>query len=124
MGENSFTDLQEELVNRLTNTGISKNIAKILVFIAGKEETKSKELEYALDLRQPEVSIAIQKLRERGWVTKRDIKKEGKGRPVHGYRLNKPIEKIVDDIESRERERINEIEDNVENIKQLVESIY
>ena len=75
MAGNSLTEEQEELVNRLIKAGLQKNIAKTLVYVAGKEETKSREIESATDLRQPEVSIAMQELRERGWVTKRDIKK-------------------------------------------------
>src|SRR5438132_4763449 len=77
----------ETLVDLLVRTGMSKNIAKTLVFLSKKDETTSVEIEKATGLRQPEVSIAMQELRRRRWVEKRDIKKEVKGRPVHSYRL-------------------------------------
>ncbi|MFP3871495.1 MAG: ArsR family transcriptional regulator [Candidatus Natronoplasma sp.] len=124
MAEKGFTEEQKELVERLIKAGLQKNIARTLVFVAGKDETKSREIENATDLRQPEVSIAMQELRGRGWVTKRDIKKEGKGRPVHGYRLDKSIEEIIKEIEEKEKERIQEIEENLEEIKELVDSIF
>ncbi len=124
MAEEELSEEQEELIDRLIRAGIQKNIARTLVFVAGQEETKSREIEDATDLRQPEVSIAMQDLREKGWVTKRDIKKEGKGRPVHGYQLDKTLEKIIEEIEEKEKDRIGEIEDNLEKINELVESIY
>src|SRR3972149_736438 len=82
----------ESLVDLLIRTGMSKNIAKTLVFLSKRDETTSVEIEKATGLRQPEVSIAMQELRRRRWVEKRDIKKEGKGRPVHAYHLALPFE--------------------------------
>ncbi|MFP4001314.1 MAG: ArsR family transcriptional regulator [Thermoplasmata archaeon] len=124
MAEKGLTKEQEELVDRLIKAGLQKNIARTLVFVASREETKSREIEDATDLRQPEVSIAMQELRGKGWVTKRDIKKEGKGRPVHGYKLDKPIDEIIKEIEEKEKERIEEIKENVEEIKDLADSVF
>ena len=62
------------------------------MFLRKKEETTSVEIEISTALRQPEVSIAMQELRRRKWVIKRDIKKEGKGRPVHSYKLSLPFD--------------------------------
>src|SRR2546426_9838523 len=80
----------ETLVDLLIETGLSRNIAKTLVFLSKRDETTSVEIEKATGLRQPEVSIAVQELRRRKRVDKRDIKKEGKGRPGHSYRLSVP----------------------------------
>jgi len=124
MAKEGLTDEEEELIDRLIKAGIRKNTARTLVFVASNDETKSREIEDATDLRQPEVSISIQELRERGWVTKRDIKKEGKGRPVHAYSLGKPIDEIIDEIEEKERERIAEIEENLEEIKKLARACF
>ncbi len=124
MAKKNLSSDQEELVNRLVKAGIQKNIARTLVFVASKDETKSREIESGTDLRQPEVSIAMQELRNRGWVTKRDIKKEGKGRPVHGYTLDKSIGEIIKEIEGKEQERIKKIKDNLDKIKKLVKKIY
>ena len=124
MAKEGLTKEQEELVDRLIKAGLQKNIARTLVFVASREETKSREIEDATDLRQPEVSIAMQELRGKGWVTKRDIKKEGKGTPVHGYQLDKPIEDIIKEIEEREKERIGNIKKNLEEIKELAGSVF
>ncbi|WP_019176372.1 hypothetical protein [Methanomassiliicoccus luminyensis] len=120
MNERGFTKKDETLVKLLMRTDMPKNVAKTLVFLRKKEETTSVEIEISTALRQPEVSIAMQELRRRKWVIKRDIKKEGKGRPVHSYKLALPFDKIVETIEKEEKKRIEEIENNVKALKQAV----
>lgn len=110
-----------DIVEILIKTGLSKNMAKTFAFITQKEEISSVEIERATGLRQPEVSIAIQELRKMGWITKRDIKKEGKGRPVHAYKLAMPFQKIVESIEESQRKKIEEINSNIAILQQLVE---
>ncbi len=105
------------MVDLLIRTGMSKNIAKTLVFLSKREETTSVEIEKATGLRQPEVSIAMQDLRRRRWVEKRDIKKEGKGRPVHAYRLATPFDQIIDNIAREERAKIEDIETNIRKMR-------
>ncbi|MFO7791594.1 MAG: hypothetical protein R6W73_01245 [Candidatus Saliniplasma sp.] len=124
MAEKGLTQDQEELVDRLIKAGLQKNIAKTLVFVASKDETKSREIESSTNLRQPEVSIAMQELRDRDWVTKRDIKKEGKGRPVHGYKLDKEVDEIIEEIEKKEKDRIQKIRENIKRMKELSDKIY
>jgi predicted transcriptional regulator len=120
MSERGFSKKDEALVDLLMNTGMPKNVAKTLVFLRKKEETTSVEIEISTALRQPEVSIAMQELRRRKWVTKRDIKKEGKGRPVHAYKLSIPFDKIIEALEKEERKRMERIEANIALLKQAV----
>lgn len=120
MGERGFSKKDEALVELLMNTGMPKNVAKTLVFLRKKEETTSVEIEISTALRQPEVSIAMQELRRRKWVMKRDIKKEGKGRPVHAYKLSIPFDKIIEALEKEERKRMERIEANIALLKQAV----
>ena len=120
MSERGFSKKDEALVELLMNTGMPKNVAKTLVFLQKKEETTSVEIEISTALRQPEVSIAMQELRRRKWVMKRDIKKEGKGRPVHAYKLSIPFDKIIEALEKEERKRMERIEANIALLKQSV----
>lgn len=101
----------------MMRTGMPRNVAKALVFLATRDETTSVEIEKATGLRQPEVSIAMQDLRKRRWVDKRDIKKEGKGRPVHAYRLAVPFGDIVESIAREERRKMDEIQAIVRRLK-------
>lgn len=118
MVERGFSKKDEQLVDILMGTGMPKNVAKTLAYLRKKEETTSVDIELSTQLRQPEVSIAMQELRRRKWVIKRDIKKEGKGRPVHAYKLAIPWDKIIDTLEKEERKRIERIEANIELLKQ------
>ncbi|MGE4275266.1 MAG: ArsR family transcriptional regulator [Candidatus Methanomethylophilaceae archaeon] len=96
-----------------------KNVAKTLVYVQKAPETTSVDIETYTSLRQPEVSIAMQELRDRGWVEKRDIKKKGKGRPVHAYRLAKAFPEIIDAIEEDEKKRVQDILENVDQLRSL-----
>ena len=102
----------------LVQAGLSRNVAKTLAVLVRRDSTTSIEIEKATGLRQPEVSIAMQDLRGRGWVEKRDIKKEGKGRPVHAYRLTVPFREIVDQLEKEQRAKITAIEANIRKLRQ------
>src|SRR3989442_11642060 len=108
---------KDDTVDLLVHTGMPKNVAKALVFLATREETSSVEIEKATGLRQPEVSIAMQELRRRKWVDKRDMKKEGKGRPVHSYRLSVSWSEILAHIDREEQAKIERIEANRKRLK-------
>src|SRR6266545_4357883 len=117
MSRDARSRQRDDTVELLVRTGMPKNVAKALVFLASREETTSVEIEKATGLRQPEVSIAMQELRRRRWVDKRDIKKEGKGRPVHAYRLAVPFDAIIDMIAREERAKIEDIETNIRKMR-------
>ena len=107
----------DHAVELLVRTGIPKNVARALVFLSTRDETTSVEVEKATGMRQPEVSIAMQGLRRRKWVEKRDMKRPGKGRPVHAYRLALPFAEIVEQIAREERRKIEEIQGTVRQLK-------
>ncbi len=100
--------------------GVARNVARALVCLAGREEATSTQLEKDAGLRQPEVSTAINELRERGWVAKRDIKRERKGRPVHSYRLAMPFEEILAIVEEMERARIARMEEGLRKLRAVM----
>jgi len=120
MADRFYGKKDQVLVELLLGTGMPKNVAMTLAFLRKKEETTSTEIETITELRQPEVSLAMQELRRRKWVIKRDIKKEGKGRPVHAYKLAIPFEKIVETLEKEEKKRVERIENNIEQLKNMV----
>ena len=115
-----LSEKEEELVSLLSSMGLSRNVAKTFVCLAGMEEATSIEIERATGLRQPEVSMVINELRERGWVSKRDIKRERKGRPLHSYRLAMPFEDIIREIEEMERGRIVRMEEGLNRLKSIL----
>lgn len=101
-----FTEEDEEFSNLLTEIGLKRNVAKVLIYLAMTEEATSREIERSSDLRQPEVSIAMRALKENEWIESRESKAESKGRPVKIYCLSKPITEIMDMIEKNKREEV------------------
>lgn len=119
MARRGFNAEETKLIDLLVESGIKKNIAKTLVYLRKKKETTSVQLEGDTALRQPEVSIAMQDLRKRKWVTKRDIKKEGKGRPVHSYRLAIPFSKVIDRVIEERKKEIAKIEKSIKRLEEF-----
>ena len=109
-------DKDAKVVELFTDLGMPKNLAKTLMYISQVDECRSADVEQGADLRQPEVSVAMQELRRRGWAKKRDIKKKGKGRPVHLYKLTQDLNNI---LKSFEKEKLKEIENIREDLSQL-----
>src|SRR2546428_9959992 len=93
----------ESLVDLLIRTGMSKNIAKTLVFLSKREETTSVEIEKATGLRQPEVGIGFQNLRRGKWSARRDLKRKAKVRPVPSYPLSLPWADTLSPIYRKKR---------------------
>ncbi|WP_048150236.1 helix-turn-helix domain-containing protein [Methanolacinia paynteri] len=112
----TFTEKEEELADLLSEVGLKKNVAKVLVYLANTEEATSREIERGTDLRQPEVSIAMRTLSEKEWISNRESKAESKGRPVKIYNLSKPMAEIIDTLEKDKKE---EIENQLEIIKKI-----
>jgi predicted transcriptional regulator len=109
------------VIDALVGAGLPKNVAKALVCVASKGEITSAGIEGATGLRQPEVSIAVQELRQNGWVAKRDIKKVGKGRPIHSYRLSVPLREILRVLEAAEDGKVKRIEANLKALRELLD---
>ncbi len=112
-----LSEINDKLAKYLIISDIPRSVAYTLVYIRDKGEVTSVEIERETGLRQPEVSIAMQWLRRKGWINKRNMKKEGKGRPVHGYRLSKEFNEILDEIIGELANKISEINENIEQLK-------
>src|SRR5512138_3321759 len=102
-----FTEKEEEFVSLLIDIGTRKNVAQVLVFLANIPEATSRDIERGTDLRQPEVSVAMNYLVHLGWVAVRESRAESIGRPMKIYELARPISGIMDSIETQKRKEAN-----------------
>ena len=100
-----------------------KNLAKTLMYISQVEECRSSEIERGARLRQPEVSVAMQQLQRRGWIEKRDLKKKGKGRPVHLYKLTSNLDDVLGKFEKDKQKEIDVIKKDLSSLKSLIKTI-
>ena len=109
-------DKDMEFVETLRSLGVPRNVATLITFLANVDEASSREIEMGSDLRQPEVSIAMRSLRENNWIEEREIKREGKGRPMKVYSLRASIDEI---IKFYEQQKLNESAQAMESIQRL-----
>jgi len=116
-----FTDREVEFTNLLIAIGLSRIVAKVLVFLASTPEASSRDIERGADLRQPEVSLAIHHLQTKGWIASRLDKTETIGRPQNLFRLSSPIAEIIDHIQIQKENEIRRKMAMAEKIRSYVE---
>ena len=110
----------DKAVQLFAELGMPKNLAKTLMFISQVEECRSADVEQGADLRQPEVSVAMQEMRRRGWVKKKDLKKKGKGRPVHIYKLTRPLPQILNTFKDEKMKQVETIKSDLSELHNLI----
>ena len=112
-------DTDREFVEVLRELGIPRNVASMITYLANVEEATSREIEIGSNLRQPEVSIAMRTLRNNSWVEEREIKKDGKGRPMKVYRLTISLGEIIRHFEEEKRKESAKTMESIEKLKEL-----
>jgi predicted transcriptional regulator len=112
-------DDDREFVEVLRDLGIPRNVASMITYLANVDEATSREIEIGSNLRQPEVSIAMRTLRNNDWVEEREIKKDGKGRPMKIYRLTISLEEIIRYFEEEKKKETTRVMENIDRLKDL-----
>jgi predicted transcriptional regulator len=110
----------QEFVEALRSLNVPRGVAALITYLANVSEANSREIEMGTNLRQPEVSIGMRTLRHNNWIEEREVKVEGKGRPMKVYKLSMPIEEI---IQHYEEEKTSESAQAMESIQRLREMI-
>ena len=103
----------------LESLGMKRTLACVITFLKDQNERSSKDIETATGLRQPEVSIAMQTLRERNWLTEHEIKSSGKGRPLKIYALRATIDEIINYCEAEKSRESARFSEAIQKLKEL-----
>ncbi len=109
----------EEIAQALISLGMNRNVALALSYLQNMNSATSIDLERAARLRQPEVSIAMKQLKENNWITEKEEKKTGKGRPYKIYSLKIGFNDIVAQLEKEQTRAIDETKANLERLRDL-----
>jgi predicted transcriptional regulator len=113
----------KEIIELLQNLGVGRTEAISIACLSCGKEITSQDIEQASGMRQPEVSVAMRPLRERGWIEERNEKKNSdKGRPVKYYKLTVPLREIIETFEEEIRQRNREMEETLRHLKGLKNS--
>ncbi len=114
-------DKEYEMVSLLRQLSLSKPVAKTLACMSAQKTLTSRDIEEMSRLRQPEVSIAMNYLKENEWVAFDEVKKEqGKGRPIKVYWLTVPMERILHNIEEEIRSENKKVLQSIERLKGIL----
>jgi predicted transcriptional regulator len=119
MGPNTtlnLSDVDIQITEILIDVGLKSGEARVLVVLFKGYDLTSRELERISDLRQPEVSIAINQLIKRNWVFVTSHNSEKKGRPVKIYSLQHTVDEILDEIKG-------EIEGDYRKKREIIERV-
>jgi predicted transcriptional regulator len=108
-----------EFVQRLQSLGINRNVARVITYLKNANEGSTKDIEVATGLRQSEVSIAMQTLRERNWLTEHEIKSNGKGRPSKIYALRATINEIINYYEKEKTQEAARTSEAIQRLKEM-----
>ena len=122
LNESAAPDMKverDEFASILMKIGLKRNVAKVLTYLAGVSEATSREIEMGSDLRQPEVSIAMREIRKLDWISERDEKNPGKGRPYRIYKLNKSLPEIIEYLEGEKARESEIVMKQIEKLKIL-----
>ena len=96
----NLTEKEYSVIDMLQGLALPRTEATAIVCLKDCKELKSQHIGLISGLRQPEISVAMRPLKERGWVDERSEKKnKGKGRPVKYYQLTVPFIKIIKTLE-------------------------
>ena len=107
-----------EFVQGLQNLGMKRAVACVITFLKDQNERYFREIEKATRLSQPEISRAMQTLREKGWLTEHDIESKREGRRFRIYALKATVDEIINYYEA---EKCRESARKMESIQRLKE---
>jgi predicted transcriptional regulator len=99
--------------------GMKRTVACVITSLKDMKERSAREIETATGLSQPEVSIAMQILRERNWLTEHEIKSRGKGRPLKIYALRATIDEIINYCEAEKSRESARFSEAIQRLKEL-----
>jgi predicted transcriptional regulator len=108
-----------EFIDTLRSLEVPRNVATLITYLANANEVTSREIEIGTSLRQPEVSIAMRTLRQNKWIDERDVKAEGKGRPMKVYKLSVPIQEIIQHYEEEKNGEAARTMQAIQRLKEL-----
>jgi predicted transcriptional regulator len=114
-----FTSKEERMIGLLMDMAMPRSLARTIVFFSKNENCICNNIQEVTDLRQPEVSTAMQYLKERGWIITESLQQGRKGRPIISYKLAIPFDKMINTLIREEHAKIKDLRVKLNNLKKL-----
>lgn len=109
IGITRINEKDEEIADGLQTLGMRRMSALSLTGIRRLGVAKTRDIEKIVGLRQPEVSIGVKDLIDRGWVSESHEKVFGKGRPCNVYKLKVEFRAILAELERAKQEEAKKV---------------
>ena len=106
-------------MQELQSLGVNRNVALVITFLKDQNERYFKDIEIATDLKQQKVSVAMQTLRERGWLKEHDIEGNRRGRRLKIYALRATIGEIINYYEAEKAQESTQTMVAIQKLKEL-----
>lgn len=111
-----MADGEAALRDCLQQLGAKRVEATLLASLIRHGALGTQEIVEHTGLRQPEVSVGMRMLRDRDWVEAEPLPREGKGRPMHRYRLQADRSAVRAHYERMGRRAIRSYEEAMETL--------
>ena len=122
--EKNSMDLDEKRLEELfEKQGYARSIARCIIYFLSQKEGTSKQIERAMDLRQPEVSTSMKALIKEGMIIKIHIRMEKKGRPELLYKLSIGNKQLFNKIEKMITKKIEKTLKNLQELRKTIDSM-
>jgi predicted transcriptional regulator len=116
----TITDERDsEFVQELQSLGVNRDVALVITFLKDQNERYFEDIEIATDLKQQKVSVAMQTLRERGWLKEHDIEGNRRGRRFRIYSLRATIDEIINYYEAEKSREYALASEAIRRLKEL-----
>ena len=115
--------LHDSLCEQLIQLGLQTHTASVLTCLHYHGASTSRDLQTQCDLRQPDVSIAINELREMNLIIHSPINQSNRGRPAHMYRLRHSLEQSLQPFIRLAEIRAQQILSGIDSVQKIVASI-
>ena len=112
----------KEMVDLLVSLGADLNTAKTMMCLYVHGPSKSRDLQSRCDLRQPDVSISINKLKKLGIVRVVTSASRGRGRPSQIYELAVPLNQALIPFRNQAKERLTILQNQLSRLSKLADS--
>jgi predicted transcriptional regulator len=96
------------IVTSLVSLGLNEKAAQVLTYLNILDNATFFQISKRTGLRQPEFSIAINDLKDRGWIGEEEKKKPGRGRPFKIYSLRVTFAQILAELEREQKKKQDE----------------
>lgn len=112
-----------EMVQLLVSLGAEINTAKTLICLHVHGASKSTDLQKRCNLRQPDVSIAINQLNGLKLIEIITTPSGGRGRPSHTYQLTVSLNEALKPFRQQAIERLSVLQEQLTRLTELTDSV-